>query len=113
MPKAEPIKPAAAQGDDKIIELIFDNSALPVGRVIDRMDTFADLGYDFIDFVELCMEIEDRYKVDLEEMCDADKFGALRVEEVVQAVKRVNTVRVVFQSAESVLTGEVSGEVEE
>ena len=92
MPKAEPVKPAAAQGDEQIIELIFDNSALPVGRVIHRLETFAELGYEFLDFVELCMELEDRYHVDLDELCDADKFGAMRVEEIVQAVKRVRPV---------------------
>ena len=86
--KQSPHQPAAAQGDDLIIEIIFDNSALPVGRKIERTDTMADLGYEFLDFVELCVDLEARYAVDLEEMSDPDKFGSVKVEEVVQAVKR-------------------------
>lgn len=98
--KPSPIIPAAATGDAKIIELIFDNSTLPVGRAILRTETFADLEYEWLDFVELCMEIEDQYKVDMEELCDLVKFGRVTVEEIIKAVKKGQKLVVVAISIE-------------
>lgn len=68
-----------AVGDEKVMEAIFENSALPVGRKIARTETFTDLGYEWLDFVELCIELD----VEFEEIVEEETFGRMKVEEMI------------------------------
>lgn len=99
MTKTSPHLQKPATGDDKIMELIFDNSALPVGRAIQRSETLADLGYEYLDFVELCVDLD----VEFEEAIGPDEFGRLRVEEIL-VMARKRPVRI-FGQAPTVVKG--------
>ena len=83
MPRPPTLPPATVQTrDEQIMDKIFDNSTLPLGRVIDRAETFADLGYDWLDFVELWMDLH------IDDEPDQETFLTMKVEDMIQMANK-------------------------
>ena len=90
--------------DERILELIFDNSDLPIGRKIQRTETFGELRYDWLDFVELCMDLN----IEFEEWVHGENFGDVRVEEFIKVARGKKVAVVVSCSADVMLSGTVN-----
>lgn len=83
MPRPPTLPPATVQTrDEQIMDKIFDNSTLPLGLVIDRAETFADLGYDWLDFVELWMDLH------IDDEPDQETFLTMKVEDMIQMANK-------------------------
>ena len=83
-----PKPPKRKEGDDIILEMIFDNSALPVGRDPKREDTFGDMGYDLLDFVELCIDVEELLLIEMPDE-PQEHFQRIKVEEFLLLIARL------------------------
>ncbi len=83
-----PKPPKRKEGDDIILEMIFDNSTLPVGRDPKREDTFGDMGYDLLDFTELCMYVEELLLIEMPDE-PQEYFQRMKVEEFLLLIARL------------------------